>query len=85
MKIPNDKTIPVNALREITLEKKLLLEHVLGVPKFCFNLLSISKLACDMNCTLTFWPNYFVIQDSTLRKLIGADRERDGLYYLDPV
>lgn len=79
MQIPKGKIVPVSALREITLGKKL----VLGILDFCFNLLLASKLTRDMS--QTFWPNCFVIQDLPSEKLIGAGRELDGLYYLDPV
>ncbi|KAK3036283.1 hypothetical protein RJ639_031255 [Escallonia herrerae] len=46
---------------------------------------SVSKLTRDLNCTLTFWQNFFVIQDLHSRRLIGVGRERNGLYYLEPI
>ncbi|KAK2982173.1 hypothetical protein RJ640_029076 [Escallonia rubra] len=46
---------------------------------------SDSKLTPDLNCTLTFWQNFFVIQDLHSRRLIGVGRERNGLYYLEPI
>ncbi|KAK3008668.1 hypothetical protein RJ639_015049 [Escallonia herrerae] len=45
----------------------------------------VSKLTRDLNCTLTFWQNFFVIQDLHSRRLIGVGRERNGLYYLEPI
>ncbi|KAK2994898.1 hypothetical protein RJ640_001881 [Escallonia rubra] len=83
--IHDGKTVPVHALRQITLGKRLILDQVLGVPDFCFNLMSVSKLTRDLNCTLTFWQNFFVIQDLHSRRLIGVGRERNGLYYLEPI
>ncbi|KAJ0028487.1 hypothetical protein Pint_35873 [Pistacia integerrima] len=61
------------------------LERVIGVPDFCFNLLFVSKLTCDLNFSLTFWSKFCVIQDLPSRTLIGVGRERNGLYYLEPM
>ncbi|KAK2966571.1 hypothetical protein RJ640_009343 [Escallonia rubra] len=85
VQIPDGKTIHVHALRQINLGNRLILDQVLGVPDFCFNLMSVSKLTRDLNCTLTFWQNFFVIQDLHSRRLIGVGRERNGLYYLEPI
>ncbi|KAM0021853.1 hypothetical protein Hdeb2414_s0023g00621861 [Helianthus debilis subsp. tardiflorus] len=48
--------------------------------KYTFNLLSVSKLAKDLNCAVTFFPSFFVMQDLRSRRLIGAGRCKDGLY-----
>lgn len=85
VQISNGDTVGVNALGRITLSKRLILEQVLGISNFCFNLLSVSKLTRDLNCSLTFWSGFFVIQDLHSRKLIGVGREQNGLYYLEPM
>ncbi|KAK3023555.1 hypothetical protein RJ639_044640 [Escallonia herrerae] len=40
VQIPDGKTVPVHALGQITLGKRLILDQVLGVPDFCFNLIT---------------------------------------------
>ncbi|KAK3036241.1 hypothetical protein RJ639_030783 [Escallonia herrerae] len=39
VQIPDGKTVPVHALGQITIGKRLILDQVLGVPEFCFNLI----------------------------------------------
>ncbi|KAJ0009893.1 hypothetical protein Pint_34605 [Pistacia integerrima] len=85
VQIPNGETTAVHALGLIALGKRLTLERVLGVPDFCFNLLSVSKLTRDLYYSLTFWSKFCVIQDLPSRMLIGVGRERNGLYYLEPM
>ncbi|KAK3034295.1 hypothetical protein RJ639_034099 [Escallonia herrerae] len=72
VQIPNDDTVPVHALGRVNLGPNLHLEQVLGVPKFCFNLLSVSKLTRDLNCVLIFGSEFCVIQDLLSRKPIGV-------------
>ncbi|KAK3001390.1 hypothetical protein RJ639_020839 [Escallonia herrerae] len=40
VQIPDGKTVLVHALGQITLGKRLILDQVLGVPNFCFNLMA---------------------------------------------
>ncbi|KAK3043854.1 hypothetical protein RJ639_000553 [Escallonia herrerae] len=40
VQIPDGKTVPVHALGQITIGKRLILDQVLGVPEFCFNLIT---------------------------------------------
>lgn len=63
MQIPNGDMVNVHSLGQVALGKRLILEHVLEVPDFCFNLLSVSKLIDDLQCTVAFLPNSFMIQD----------------------
>lgn len=55
---------------------------VLHVPKFNCNLLSVSKVSKDLQCAVTFFPNFFVMQGLTSRTLIGAGKSKDGLYQI---
>lgn len=55
----------------IELTKELYLNSVLHVPNLDCNLLSISKLACDLQCVTKFYPNLCVFQD--LKIEIGED------------
>ena len=58
----------------VTLEKGLELENVWLVPKLNCNLVSVSKLCKQLNCTATFYDDCYV-------SLIGAGEQRQGVYY----
>lgn len=59
------------------------LKNVLNVLGFNCNLLSVSCLANDLNCSLTFLPKTCYIQDLCSRNLIRTGKECGELYYLD--
>ncbi|RVW85251.1 Retrovirus-related Pol polyprotein from transposon RE2 [Vitis vinifera] len=66
----------------IKLTKDLYLDSVLHVPNLDCNLLSISKLACDLQCVTKFYPNSCVFQDLKSGKMIGSAELCSGLYLL---
>lgn len=61
--IPNGETIPVEGKASHTLQNGTKVKGVLHVPKFTCNLLSISKLTKDLKCSVTFFPEFFIMQD----------------------
>ena len=66
----------------IKLTKDLYLDSVLHVPNLDCNLLSISKLAHDLQCVTKFYPNSCVFQDLKSGKMIGSAELCSGLYLL---
>lgn len=58
------------------------LDEVLKVPQFQVNLLSVNKLTKALNCIVIFFADFCVVQDATTRKMIGMDKQHNGLYYL---
>ncbi|KAL6339861.1 hypothetical protein AAG906_034949 [Vitis piasezkii] len=56
----------------IKLTKDLYLDSVLHVPNLDCNLLSISKLARDLQCVTKFYPNSCVFRDLKSGKMIGG-------------
>ena len=60
----------------------LALTFVLYVPKFPFNLISISKLTHDLHCVLSFTHNFVTLQERRTRKMIGIGHESQGLFHL---
>ncbi|OIT38197.1 hypothetical protein A4A49_02020 [Nicotiana attenuata] len=48
-------------------------KNVLCVPAFTFNLLSVSKLIKELNCSATFFPIFFVFQDLLSGKVKEID------------
>ncbi|CAH9112219.1 unnamed protein product [Cuscuta epithymum] len=83
VRIPNGESIPVHAVGSLYLPNGLHLKRVLYIPQFQCNLISVSRLTSDLNCTLTFFSDFCVFQDLSTRKLIGVGKFRDGLYYLE--
>ena len=59
------------------------LTSVLSLPQLSFNLISVSKLTHTLNCSISFFPDYFVIQDLLTKQIIGRGRESRGLYILE--
>ncbi|RVW87743.1 Retrovirus-related Pol polyprotein from transposon RE1 [Vitis vinifera] len=66
----------------IKLTKELYLDSVLHVPNLDCNLLSISKLARDIQCVTKFYSNSCVFQDLKSGKMIGSAELCSGLYLL---
>nr|KYP33637.1 hypothetical protein KK1_045502 [Cajanus cajan] len=70
----------VNKEGTVTLDGGLKVENVLYVPTLSCNLLSISQLTNETNYVVYFTNNLCVMQDCTLKMLIGVGEQRDGLY-----
>ena len=60
----------------------LVLNSVLYVPNFHYNLLSVSKLTKDLNCAVIFSPSRCEFQELSSGRTIGSAQETNGLYYL---
>ncbi|GJU48850.1 putative RNA-directed DNA polymerase [Tanacetum coccineum] len=81
--IPNGSAIPVMGRGEFSLPWEEKINGVLYVPNFKYNLLSMSRLSNDLQCAVTFFPDFFVMQGLRTRNLIGAGRCQRGLYLMD--
>lgn len=57
--------------------------NVLLIPKCKCNLLSVSFLTRDLNCTITFYPNFYIIQDLHEKRLIGMGECKGGIYRME--
>ena len=58
------------------------LTSFLYVPDSTFNLISISKLIHDLNCSINFSHSSITLRDRITRKTIGIGHESLGLYHL---
>ena len=58
------------------------LTYVLYVSDFSFNLISISKLIYDLNCSITFSYSSVTLQNRSKERTIGIGHESQGLYHL---
>nr|CAN76556.1 hypothetical protein VITISV_034790 [Vitis vinifera] len=59
------------------------LSSVLNLPHLAFNLIFISKLTKNLNCSVSFFPDHCVLQDLMTKRTFGKGHVSDGLYILD--
>lgn len=59
--LPNGKTTQVSHIGCCSTGEGTLLKDVLVVPAFKHNLLSVSRLTRQLNCSIDFFPEFFVI------------------------
>lgn len=55
---------------------------MLHVLNFKLNLSSISKLTQPFGCNMIFYLDFCIIQDITMKKMIGSGKQNNDLYYL---
>ena len=60
------------------------LSSVLSLPKFSFNLMSVSKLTRALKWFISFFPDFCLFQDLMTKQIIGRGSASGGLYILDP-
>lgn len=63
--LPNGKSVSVSHIGTIHLFHSLVLENVLCVLSFHFNLISASKLSSNLHCCLSFFDDHCLIQGLT--------------------
>lgn len=81
VRLPNGRKIAATKEGSVIFSKELCLKNVLYVPDLDCDLISVTQLLDDMNCSVHFFPSMCVLQDLHSRKLIGTGERRDGLYY----
>ena len=78
--MPNGDTTNIVAFGNVDLKNGLHLKQVSVVPEFKHNLLSVSKLAKNEQCTVNFYGGYCIIQKKLTQNARGIEECRDGLY-----
>lgn len=81
--LPDHSSIQVNFCGDIRPGDSLVLEDVLYIPDFKFNLISVSCLLAKTTSVINFCHNSFINQKVLTNKMIGKRRKVDGLYILD--
>jgi len=81
--LPNGSQVKVTQHGKLKVSKDLELNHVLLVPNFRFNLLSIKRLYEQLKCSVEFTEDLCLIQDRSLRRPLVIGRSNLGLYNLD--
>nr|GEV90989.1 putative ribonuclease H-like domain-containing protein [Tanacetum cinerariifolium] len=77
--IPNGDSIPVKGKGDCILPGGTKVNGVY-ISDFKCNLLSVNRLCRDLQCFISFFPNFCVIQGLQKRNLIGTGRCQGGLY-----
>ncbi|KAL5542382.1 hypothetical protein UlMin_010092 [Ulmus minor] len=80
--LPNGQKVSIARIGTIRISSYLLLDKVLFVPSFKYNLISISALTKFSNCVIMFSADGCVIQDTTRAIRIGKGNRVGNLYYL---
>jgi len=78
----NGYRVPSHGVGTINIFPSLSIDNVLYVPRFPFNLLSISYLTRSLDCVISFTKDFVSLQDQSSRWMIGIRCESHGLYQL---
>lgn len=78
--LPNGTTVPIMHIGIVNLTPRLSLHHVLHIPSFKFNLLSVSSMLAYSQCSAHFFPDHCIIQDFSLGSTIGKCSVFQNLY-----
>ena len=80
--LPNEMQTFASKEGSVLLDNHIRLNNVLFIPSLKCNLVSVAKLCKELNYFVTFFDDFCVLQDRTLRILITAGEQRGGVYYL---
>lgn len=80
--LPNGQYAQVTHIGSIQLSLHLMLQNVLYIPSFTFNLISTSKFTSTSQFGLIFLSNKCFIQDLYARSTIGVGNQKGSLYLL---
>lgn len=78
--IPNGKHVRVEYIGSVILGGKLVLSNVLYAPGFHFNLISVHKLAEELQCKIVFGSNNCYVQGTLRRNPLLFGEMPNGLY-----
>ena len=80
--MPSGEQALITSTGTLPLNFVISFKNVLGVPSFKVDLMSVSKVTRGLNCSVTFFPYWCILQDLTTKMKIGLGKQRGGLYYL---
>ena len=78
--LPTGDKVTVSHIGETPIFENEVARSVLHVPDFKFSLLSVSKITRELNCFVSFYPEFCVFQDLCSGRVKGIGREEEGLY-----
>ena len=68
---------------KLPISPNLVLDRVLSVPHFKFNLLFVKRLCQQLKCTVQFTEHKCILQGPSLRRPLDLGKDHLGLYVLD--
>ncbi|KAL5579671.1 hypothetical protein UlMin_012113 [Ulmus minor] len=80
--LPNGQKASIARIGRVRISSSILLDKVLFVPSFKYNLVSISTLTKFSNCALMLSADGCIIQDTTRAIQVGKGSRVGNLYYL---
>ena len=83
MNLPNGSKVKVTKHGKLRISKDLVLNHVLHVPDFRFNLLFIRKLCEQLKCSVQFIEALCLLQGHSQKRPLVIGKHTLGLYILD--
>lgn len=80
VKLPDNRTKQITQEGNIRLCSTIILENVLYVPCFRYNLISVNKLTANTQSRFIFYPNYCLLQDQKTDHVLLKGRAIGKLY-----
>lgn len=80
--LPNGHKSTVTHFGKLIFEQGIELSNVFYVPEFQYNLISVNQLIKDLQCSITFFPDFCVLQGLHNGEAKLTGRQIDGLYYV---
>ncbi|OIS95707.1 hypothetical protein A4A49_58565, partial [Nicotiana attenuata] len=74
VQLPTGNKAQITHTREASVLGNKTVKNVLYVPYFKFNMLSVLKITRDLNCLVTFFPDFCMFQDLYSGKVMGIER-----------
>ncbi|XP_019223507.1 PREDICTED: uncharacterized protein LOC109205272 [Nicotiana attenuata] len=83
--LPNSFQLYVTHIGRVSIQNDMILERVLYVPSFKYNLLSVHKLCIQFKCSLNLTSSGCILQVPLVRRGQAFGEIRGGLYLLNPI
>ncbi|XP_021598932.1 uncharacterized protein LOC110604958 [Manihot esculenta] len=78
-----DGKTQVTQSRKLNLFGKLILDDVLYIPHFQYNLISVGQLMSSHGYYIVMWKDYCLIQDPLNKKVVAIGKKQRGLFRLN--
>ncbi|XP_019231603.1 PREDICTED: uncharacterized protein LOC109212417 [Nicotiana attenuata] len=82
--LPNGYKVKVTEIGSVALTPEIILNGVMLVPSFKYNLISVHSLASHLNCLVAFIKFCCILQAPSMKRPLVIGRVKDGLYILCP-
>jgi len=73
--MPNRDQAPIISTGNLPLSPIIYLRNILGVPSCKVDLMSVSRVTRELNCSVTFFPQLCILQDLMTGMMIGLGEQ----------